>query len=138
LNRRSRSPAGDRNLQGSGTGCHRDRQWSGTGAHHQAKAEAEALGLIAAALKDNPDLLTYQYISKLAPNVSVMYLPSGSPFILQIPQNGHFTCNSVINSGIMTNDQLEGAQQCAPSFVCASVIIAIWMLSKSRRMQKRS
>jgi len=54
----------------------------------QAKAEAEALGLIAAALKDNPDLLTYQYISKLAPNVSVMYLPSGSPFILQIPQNG--------------------------------------------------
>lgn len=54
----------------------------------QAQAEAQALNLIAEALKNNPDLLTYQYISKLAPNVQVMYLPSGTPFLFQIPQNG--------------------------------------------------
>jgi regulator of protease activity HflC (stomatin/prohibitin superfamily) len=51
----------------------------------QAKAEAEALNLISAALQDNPDLLTYQYISKLAPNVQVMYLPSGQPYLITLP-----------------------------------------------------
>lgn len=54
----------------------------------EAQAEAQALNLIAEALKNNPDLLTYQYITKLAPNVSVMYLPSGTPFFFQLPQNG--------------------------------------------------
>lgn len=51
----------------------------------QAKAEAEALNMIAAALQDNTDLLTYQYISKLSPNVQVMYLPSGQPYVLTLP-----------------------------------------------------
>jgi len=51
----------------------------------QAKAEAEALQLIAGALAGNSDLLTYQYITKLSPNVSVMYLPSNSPFVFQLP-----------------------------------------------------
>jgi regulator of protease activity HflC (stomatin/prohibitin superfamily) len=51
----------------------------------QAKAEAEALQLIAAALNNNQDLLTYQYITKLSPNVQVMYLPSNSPFVFQLP-----------------------------------------------------
>ena len=48
----------------------------------QAEGEAEALRLISQALADNPDLLTYRYIEKLAPNISVLMLPSGSPFIL--------------------------------------------------------
>ena len=51
----------------------------------QAQAEAQALELISAALRDNPDLLTYQYISKLAPNVQVMYLPSGQPYLIPLP-----------------------------------------------------
>ncbi len=51
----------------------------------QAEAEANALELIAAALQDNPDLLTYQYITKLSPNVQVMLLPSGSPFLFPLP-----------------------------------------------------
>ncbi len=53
----------------------------------QAEAEAEALNLIAEALKNNPDLLTYQYISKLSPNVQVMFLPGESPFLFQLPDN---------------------------------------------------
>jgi regulator of protease activity HflC (stomatin/prohibitin superfamily) len=52
----------------------------------QAQAEAEALNSIAAALEGKPDLLTYQYISKLSPNVQVMYLPSGTPVIVPLPQ----------------------------------------------------
>jgi regulator of protease activity HflC (stomatin/prohibitin superfamily) len=51
----------------------------------QAKAEADALEMIAAALQGNPDLLTYQYITKLAPNVQVMYLPSGQPYLITLP-----------------------------------------------------
>jgi len=51
----------------------------------QAKAEADALTMIAASLNNNPDLLTYQYITKLAPNVQVMYLPSGQPYLLPLP-----------------------------------------------------
>ena len=50
-----------------------------------AKAEAEALGLISAQLKNNPDLLTFRYIEKLAPNVQVMYLPANSPYLLPLP-----------------------------------------------------
>jgi regulator of protease activity HflC (stomatin/prohibitin superfamily) len=51
----------------------------------QADAEAKALNAIAAALKTNQDLLTYTYIQKLAPNVQVMYLPSGQPYLLPLP-----------------------------------------------------
>lgn len=48
-------------------------------------AEAEALQRIAAAVANNPDLLTYEYISKIAPGVQVMLLPSDNPFILNVP-----------------------------------------------------
>lgn len=51
----------------------------------QAEAEAKALQLIADALKDSPDLLTYQYISKLAPNIQVMLVPSDNPYLLPLP-----------------------------------------------------
>jgi regulator of protease activity HflC (stomatin/prohibitin superfamily) len=51
----------------------------------QAQAEADALTLINEALKGNPDLLTYRYIEKLAPNIQVMYLPSGQPFLITLP-----------------------------------------------------
>jgi regulator of protease activity HflC (stomatin/prohibitin superfamily) len=50
-----------------------------------AEAEAKSLELIAAALKDKPDLLTYQYIVKLSPNVQVMFLPNNSPFLFPLP-----------------------------------------------------
>ncbi|MDD5369582.1 MAG: prohibitin family protein [Anaerolineaceae bacterium] len=51
----------------------------------QAEAEKQALLLINAALQNNPDLLTYQYISKLAPNIQAMLLPSNAPFIFPLP-----------------------------------------------------
>jgi regulator of protease activity HflC (stomatin/prohibitin superfamily) len=51
----------------------------------EAQAEAEAMRLISEALKANPSLLTYQYITKLSPGIQTMLLPSNSPFILNLP-----------------------------------------------------
>lgn len=48
----------------------------------QAQAEAKALQLVADVLKQNPNLLQYQYITKLAPNIQMMIVPSNAPFIL--------------------------------------------------------
>ena len=52
----------------------------------QAEAEKTALLMIAEALKDKPELLTYQYITKLAPNVQAMFLPSQAPFLFPLPE----------------------------------------------------
>jgi regulator of protease activity HflC (stomatin/prohibitin superfamily) len=51
----------------------------------QAEAEAGALDLIAKALVDKPELLTYQYITKLSPNIQAMLLPSNQPFLFPLP-----------------------------------------------------
>ena len=51
-----------------------------------AEGDAESLRLISDALEQNTDLLTYRYIEKLAPNISVMMVPSGNPFILDLGQ----------------------------------------------------
>jgi regulator of protease activity HflC (stomatin/prohibitin superfamily) len=54
----------------------------------KAKGDAEALRQIGAALKESPDLLSYTYIQKLAPNVGLILLPAGgnNPFILDLKQ----------------------------------------------------
>ena len=54
----------------------------------RAQADAQALQLIADVLRDNPDLLTYQYITKLSPNVGVIMLPTGTPFLLDLKSLG--------------------------------------------------
>jgi regulator of protease activity HflC (stomatin/prohibitin superfamily) len=48
----------------------------------EATAEAEALGLIADALRNNPDLITFEYIQKLAPGIQVMLVPNNAPYFL--------------------------------------------------------
>lgn len=51
----------------------------------QAQAEAESLRLVGESLQDNPDVLTFRYIDKLAPNVQVMYLPAGQQVLIPLP-----------------------------------------------------
>ncbi len=51
----------------------------------QAEAEAKANQLLAASLAGRPELLTYLYISRLAPNIQVMLLPSNTPFVFPLP-----------------------------------------------------
>jgi regulator of protease activity HflC (stomatin/prohibitin superfamily) len=54
----------------------------------QAQAEAQALDLIAKALQNNPDLLTYTYINKLSPGIQVMLVPNNAPYLLPLPTMG--------------------------------------------------
>lgn len=49
----------------------------------QADAEARANQLLAQSL--SPQLLQYQYILKLSPNVQTIFIPSGNQFILPLP-----------------------------------------------------
>ncbi len=51
----------------------------------EAQAEAEALRKIAEALQENQELLTYQYITKLAPGIQVMLVPNNAPYLLPLP-----------------------------------------------------
>jgi len=51
----------------------------------QAEAEKEALQLIAAALKNNDNLLLYQYINQIAPGIKVMLVPNDNPYLLTLP-----------------------------------------------------
>ncbi len=53
-----------------------------------AKAETESLNLIAEVLSKNPNLLTYQYITKLSPNIEVMLLPNDNSFLFPLPEIG--------------------------------------------------
>ena len=52
----------------------------------EAEAEAEALKLIANVIRNNDELLTYQYIEKLTPTIDTMLLPSDSPFLFPLPE----------------------------------------------------
>ena len=52
----------------------------------EAQAKARALDLIGTALRENRDLLTYEYVQKLSPNIRVMLVPSSSPLILTLPE----------------------------------------------------
>ncbi len=51
----------------------------------EAQANAQALTLEGDALKGRTDALTFRYIDKLAPNVQVMYLPSGGNYLVPLP-----------------------------------------------------
>lgn len=67
----------------------------------EAKAKAEALDMIGLALAGNRDLLTYEYVQKLSPNIRVMLVPSTSPLILSIPDMeamSEFTATETISS----------------------------------------
>lgn len=52
----------------------------------EAEAQAKALRLIGAALAENPDLLTHEYIDKLSPSIRVMLVPNNAPLILPLPE----------------------------------------------------
>jgi regulator of protease activity HflC (stomatin/prohibitin superfamily) len=51
----------------------------------EARAKAYALDLLGLALSKNRDLLTYEYVQKLSPNIRVMLVPNTSPLILTLP-----------------------------------------------------
>jgi prohibitin 2 len=48
----------------------------------EAQAEADALHLIAAQIANNPELIQYEWATRLSPSVSTVLLPSGQEIIL--------------------------------------------------------
>ena len=50
----------------------------------EAEAEARALEMINEILAQNPDLLTYMYIEKFAPNAQIIFLPAESPYLFDL------------------------------------------------------
>lgn len=61
----------------------------------QAEAQAEANELIGQSLQENPEILQYQYILKLAPGVQTIFIPSGNQFILPLPNTTTQTITTV-------------------------------------------
>ncbi len=54
----------------------------------EAEARAEGLRLVNSALEQNPEnLLTYQYINRLSPNIKALLLPSNTPLVLPLQNN---------------------------------------------------
>ncbi|MFV1857812.1 MAG: prohibitin family protein [Anaerolineales bacterium] len=51
----------------------------------EAEAEKTALELLGAALAQNPDLITFEYVQRLGPGIQVMLVPTENPFLLPIP-----------------------------------------------------
>ncbi len=51
----------------------------------KARAEAEALRLIGLELQINPDLITYRYVERIAPDVRVIIAPSDANTFLSLP-----------------------------------------------------
>lgn len=54
----------------------------------EAAAQATAFAVVGESIAENRDVLTYQYIDRLAPSIQTLLLPSNSPFLLDV--NGLF------------------------------------------------
>jgi regulator of protease activity HflC (stomatin/prohibitin superfamily) len=72
--------------QGSADAAVIEAQGRADGRIIEAEAEAEALKLIATVIRNNPEILTYEYIDKLAPNINAMLLPNDNPFLFPLPE----------------------------------------------------
>jgi regulator of protease activity HflC (stomatin/prohibitin superfamily) len=60
----------------------------------KAQAQAQAWAALVEVLRNNPELLTYEYIQKIAPNLQVIYLPSGTPLLLPAVSSPSSTTSS--------------------------------------------
>lgn len=60
----------------------------------EAEAQAQALQLIANALQQNPNLLTYEYITRLSPSIRTMLVPNDAPFLLPLDELNRTLDNS--------------------------------------------
>lgn len=65
----------------------------------QAEAEAEALRLLADAIANNPAIINYLYVNKLAPAIKVMLVPNDAPYLL--PSIDSILSNEVITPTLL-------------------------------------
>lgn len=85
----------------------------------KANAQAQALQVISDVLVKNKDLLTYQYIDKLAPGIKVMLVPNTSPYLLPLPD--------MFKSDIITSTPLPKSLESSISGTIPPVYESIFM-----------
>jgi regulator of protease activity HflC (stomatin/prohibitin superfamily) len=78
----------------------------------KAQAEARALNMIGEALARRPDLITYQYVNKLAPGIKVMLVPNNVPYILPLPTLGP---EEMTTQPLTTTETLSPPQELSPT-----------------------
>jgi regulator of protease activity HflC (stomatin/prohibitin superfamily) len=69
-----------------------------------AEGQAQALQLVSEQLASNPSLIQYEYIRNLADNVSLVLLPSNSPFLFDLESLGVDTSNLNLQGTGETDD----------------------------------
>ena len=69
----------------------------------KANAQAQALQVISDVLVKNKDLLTYEYIDKLAPGIKVMLVPNNAPFLLPLPDMNPIQVTPLLLEGTTTS-----------------------------------
>jgi regulator of protease activity HflC (stomatin/prohibitin superfamily) len=79
-----------------------------------ANAESRALQVIGQALAQKPDLLVYQYINKLSPNIRVMLVPNNVPYFLPLPNS---TLEDMGWQPITATETLSSTQTLSPTQV---------------------
>ncbi len=77
----------------------------------QAEAESNALKLLADALGNNPELLQYSFITRIAPGTQTIFLPNNVPYIFPLPTNG----NASTSSPVDLNSLFPPAQPVTPA-----------------------
>lgn len=76
----------------------------------RAAAEAEALNLINEQISKNPNLIYWRYIENLSDNISMILLPSNSPFLFDLNQLTQITTPSQTNTIPAPNAQSTPAE----------------------------
>jgi len=73
----------------------------------EAEGQAKAFRLVGEALDLNKDVLTYEYIHKISPNIRVMLLPNDAPLILSVPdlEGGSSVTNTIEVSPTLSTTQ---------------------------------
>ncbi len=75
----------------------------------RAEAEATALEMLGAAIEENPNVLTLEYVQRLAPNIRVMLLPSDNPLLLPLPD-----LETLTSPGPITTPQTPSGGETSP------------------------
>ena len=87
----------------------------GQSPHRERRGRSQGPGPAAAALKDKPELLTYQYINKLTPSIQTMLLPSNAPFIFPLPQVGPTQPASAVSPDVNPTPTAAPTQEPTPT-----------------------
>lgn len=82
----------------------------------EAEGQAKAFELVGESLDQNQDVLTYEYIHKISPNIRVMLLPNDAPLILSIPdlEEGSSLTDTVGISGTLPTESISNTLSTRP------------------------